>query len=847
VSLTEYRRKRQFGATREPEPGKVLGKGRRAIFVVQLHHASRRHYDFRLQVGDALKSWAVPKGPSYDPSVKRMAVEVEDHPVSYASFEGDIPQGHYGGGHVAQFDHGVWSTDGGDPEDQLAKGHLRFELFGKKLKGGWHLVRSGKAARQPQWLLFKDKDAYAGTIEADDLLADVSRAPAADLKRSGAGKTNRKNLAGVKVARSRRKRDWSAKAARLRGAKKGRITGEFFKPQLAKLGQAPPAGEQWLHEIKWDGYRLVVTIVAGKARLFSRNALEWTDKVPEITAAIEALKLTDAALDGELIAGQGTKEDFNLLQATLSGEKMGALSFVLFDLLHLDGIDVSGAPLVERKALLEEVLGEPPPHLAFSSHIAGNGAEAYRLASERSFEGVISKRGDRAHHPGRSDEWLKTKNLESDEFAVVGFTPPKGGRKGFGSLLLATPDARHGWRYVGRVGTGFSDELLGKVAETLDAGQAKATVRVPENDTDLRAARWFDPAFVVEVFYRGKGGNGLLRQASLKGLRPDKAPSDLKDSDRASPVRQAKAAGKAKPKAGPANAQDAEFRLTSPQRVVFPGDRITKQQVADYYQAMLPWILPGIIDRPLSIIRCPQGTGRPCFFQKHFTAGLEAVDMVKLKEEGGNQADYLVVRDGRGLMELVQFNALEFHPWGSTAEHPERANRVVFDLDPGEDVPWSDVVSAARKIRKLLEELDIVSYVRTSGGKGLHVVLPLNPGCDWGLVKTFAQSFAQTMSAMEPLKFVSTATKRYRKGRIFLDYLRNGRGATAVASFSLRARAGAPVAMPIRWEELGRIRSGHAFDIVTAQRRVKRLKKHPWDGIEKVEQDLDQVMKILDR
>jgi bifunctional non-homologous end joining protein LigD len=280
---------------------------------------------------------------------------------------------------------------------------------------------------------------------------------------------------------------------------------------------------------------------------------------------------------------------------------------------------------------------------------------------------------------------------------------------------------------------------------------------------------------------------------------------------------------------------------------VFPGDRITKQQVADYYQAMLSWILPEIIDRPLSIIRCPQGTGRPCFFQKHFTAGLEAVDMVKLKEEGGNQADYLVVRDGRGLMELVQFNALEFHPWGSTAEHPERANRVVFDLDPGEDVPWSDVVSAARKIRKLLEELDIVSYVRTSGGKGLHVVLPLNPGCDWGLVKTFAQSFAQTMSAMEPLKFVSTATKRYRKGRIFLDYLRNGRGATAVASFSLRARAGAPVAMPIRWEELGRIRSGHAFDIVTAQRRVKRLKKHPWDGIEKVEQDLDQVMKILDR
>jgi bifunctional non-homologous end joining protein LigD len=858
VSLAEYRRKRQFGATREPEPGKIPGKGRRAIFVVQLHHASRRHYDFRLQVGDALKSWAVPKGPSYDPAVKRMAVEVEDHPVSYASFEGDIPQGHYGGGHVAQFDHGVWSTDGGDPEEQLAKGHLRFELFGKKLKGGWHLVRSGKAARQPQWLLFKDKDAYAGTLEADDLLADVSRPPAADLKRSGAGKTDKKKLSGVKVARSRRKRDWSAKAARLQGAKKGRVTGEFFKPQLAKLGEAPPVGEQWLHEIKWDGYRLVATVAAGKARLFSRNALEWTDKVPEVTAAIEALKLTDAALDGELIAGQGTKEDFNLLQATLSGEKMGALSFVLFDLLHLDGIDVSGAALIDRKALLEEVLGEPPPHLAFSSHIGGDGAEAYRLASERSFEGIISKRGDRPHHPGRSDEWRKTKNLESNEFAVVGFTPPKGGRKGFGSLLLATPDARHGWRYVGRVGTGFSDELLRQVAGTLGAGQPKPTVRVPENDTDLRTARWFDPAFVVEVFYRGTGGNGLLRQASLKGLRPDKMASDLKDSDRVAPGRAARTGGKAKPakakpakaqpgKAQPVKAQDGEFRLTSPQRVVFAEDKITKQQVADYYQAMSPWILPEIVDRPLSIIRCPQGAGRPCFFQKHFTAGLEAVDRVKLKEEGGNQADYLVVRDERGLMELVQFNALEFHPWGSTAENPEQANRVVFDLDPGEDVPWSEVVSAARKIRKLLEELDIVSYLRTSGGKGLHVVLPLNPGCDWDMVKPFAHSFAQTMSDMEPLKFVATATKRYRKGKIFLDYLRNGRGATAVASFSLRARAGAPVAMPIRWEELGRIKSGHAFDIATAQARVKRLRKHPWDGIDKVKQDLDQVMKKLDR
>lgn len=837
MSLTEYRRKRQFGKTREPEPGKVLAQGARAIFVVQLHHASRRHYDFRLQVGDALKSWAVPKGPSYDPAVKRMAVEVEDHPLSYATFEGEIPKGHYGGGHVAQFDHGVWSTEG-DAEEQLAKGHLRFELFGRKLKGGWHLVRSGKAARQPQWLLFKDKDAYAGDIEADDLLADVSKAPKEDLKRSGSGKANKKKLATVKVARARRKRNWATKAGKLTGAGKGRITGEFFKPQLARLGDHPPEGDRWLHEIKWDGYRLVATVLDGKVRLFSRNALEWTDKVPEIAAAIEALKLGSAALDGELIAGQGTRDDFNLLQATLAGEKMGALAFVLFDLLHLDGVDLSNAPLSERKDLLEEVLGQPPPHLAYSSHIPADGGEAYRLAGEQNFEGIISKRGDRPHHPGRSEEWRKTKNLATDEFAVVGYTAPKRSRKGFGSLLLARPDARHGWLYAGRVGSGFSDQLLEDISNALGEGSKKPTAHVPTDDTDLRTAKWFQPSIVVEVFYRGVGGNGLLRQPSLKGLRPDKSPSDLRNGDRAPKAKPAqKAAGK-KP-------EKAEFRLTSPDKVLYPGDGITKKQVADYYEAMQDWILPEIAGRPLSIIRCPQGVDRPCFFQKHHTAGLEAVDVARLKEEAGNQAEYLVVRDARGLMELVQFNALEFHPWGSTADDPERANRIVFDLDPGEGVAWSEVVDAARKIRKLLEGLGIASYVRTTGGKGLHVVLPLNPGCEWDLVKPFAQGFARTMSAMEPLKFVATATKRFRKGKIFLDYLRNGRGATAVASFSLRARPGAPVAMPLRWEELGRVKSGGAYDIDNAVSRMRRMKKHPWHGIDKVKQDLEEVSQLL--
>ncbi|NLC60316.1 MAG: ATP-dependent DNA ligase, partial [Gammaproteobacteria bacterium] len=504
MSLADYRRKRSFDKTREPEPGKAPPKGRRPIFVVQLHHASRRHYDFRLQVGDALKSWAVPKGPSYDPRVKRMAVEVEDHPLDYAGFEGEIPRDQYGGGHVAQFDHGIWATEG-DPEAQLAKGHLRFELFGQKLKGGWHLVRSGKPARQPQWLLFKDKDDYAGELEADDLLADVTPPPAEDARRAGAGKAKRRRLKSVPAARPTR-RQWKKRALALEGAQEAEAPTGPFEPQLARLGESPPRGDQWLHELKWDGYRILATVADGEVRLWSRNALEWTDRLPDIREGIAALGLKSAALDGELIAGAGATTDFNLLQSTLSGERQGVLSLVLFDLLHIDGVDITRAALTERKSLLQALLEHAPKQLAYSSHIEADGDAAYQLAGDQHFEGIISKRGDRAYHGGRGNDWRKTKRLASDEFAVVGYTAPKGSRKGFGSLLLARPDPDHGWLYVGRVGTGFSDELMREVTKKLgNGGGKKPTAHVGTTDTDLRTATWFAPKFVVEVFFRGIG------------------------------------------------------------------------------------------------------------------------------------------------------------------------------------------------------------------------------------------------------------------------------------------------------------------------------------------------------
>ena len=861
MSLTEYRRKRRFDATREPSPDTAKTRAtkkrtsaatpevHRPIFVVQLHHASRRHYDFRLQIGDALKSWAVPKGPSYDPTVKRMAVEVEDHPLDYASFEGDIPQGQYGGGHVALFDEGVWTTPY-DAEAQLAKGHLRFELFGEKLKGEWHLVRSGKPARQPQWLLFKQDDAFAGPLEADDLLDGVTPPPEAKKTAARVAKKASRTpaRAATKAAKQvvpkpRRKVDWAARAAKLTRSKKTALRNEAFAPQLAKLGDAAPSGEPWIHEVKWDGYRLVATIVEGKVRIWSRNAIEWTDKVPEIRSALEQLGVRSAALDGELIAGHGTQADFNLLQATLSGESQGSLAYVLFDLLHLDGIDVRNAPLVERKALLETLLASPIPHLSFSSHVPGDeGAAAFALASEQQFEGIISKRGDRPYVNGRSDDWRKTKRLDSDEFAVVGTTKGQGSRTGFGSLLLARPDKTHGWVYAGRVGTGFSSEQLRELARHIgDIGSTTPSVHVPVPlDAELKRATWFPPLFVVEVFIRGLGNSGILRQPSLKAVRLDKDVGDLGDSDR-SPRK----AGRAAPASRTARKTTArerapapEVRLSSPSKVIFPDRNITKLQVAEYYKAIAPRLLREIAGRPLSVIRCPDGVGKACFFQKHHTAGLDIVRFARLKEERGVNANYLVVDDIAGLMELVQFNALEFHPWGAHADDPDRADRVVFDLDPGPGVPFDAVKRAATHVRDLLEQLDLQSFLRATGGKGLHVVVPLHPPGDWTLVKKFAKGFAEALAGSEPERYLATATLKLRPGKIFIDYLRNGRGATAVASYSLRARAGAPVAVPLAWSELKALKRGDAFDMDATLARVKRQRKDPWAGIDTLRQDL---------
>jgi len=831
MSLYEYRRKRQFERTPEPSADSGRPRGAQPIFVVQLHHASHRHYDFRLQVGTTLRSWAVPKGPSLDPGVKRLAAEVEDHPLDYAGFEGEIPEGQYGAGHVAIFDHGVWSSEG-DPEEQLAKGHLRFELFGGKLKGGWHLVRSGGRGRKPQWLLFKARDRYAAKKEADDLVDE----PAPEAPRA-AGK--RRPATATATARIRRLLD---SAATLPGARRTRRAPAFHAPQLATLATAVPAGEGWLHEAKWDGYRLIAQLGGGKTRLWSRNELEWTARLPAIVQALQGLGV-EAVLDGELVAGAGRQQDFGLLQATLSGERAAPLSYVLFDILQLGDVDLGGCRQDARKGVLAALLGQPEPPLVYSSHVSGDGERALAMAVERGLEGIISKRAAAPYRGGRGDDWRKIKQRASEEFAVVGYTAPKGSRSGLGALLLAAPEGRRGWRYAGRVGSGFNQRMLDELVRRLQPlARDTPAVRLGEEVTGLGKVQWVKPAMVVEVFHHGTGNLGLLRQASFKTIRADKSVADLRAALPDSPTENAMPRTTQTP--GSRN-RAKDVVLTSPSRVVYPDAGIRKEDVYAYYRAMLPWLLPEIAGRPLSVVRCPQGTERPCFFQKHLPTGMKHVGSVAIEEDDGASADYIVVRDAAALLELVQFNALEFHPWGAMAEAPDMADRIVFDLDPDAGVAWAKVVAAARWVRDRLRELGLESFVRTSGGKGLHVVVPLRPACPWPQVKTFARAFAESMAASDPLAYVATASKRLRKGRIFVDYLRNGRGATSVASFSLRARAGAPVAMPLRWEELARTRRGDAHDIVSAPRRMARMKHHPWGDIGRIRQNLDKVASRL--
>lgn len=848
MSLQEYRRKRRFGETPEPDDERRGAVARRPIFVVQLHHASARHYDFRLEADGVLKSWAVPKGPSLRVGEKRLAVEVEDHPLSYATFEGDIPEGHYGAGHVDVYDHGTWACNG-DPLEAIAAGKVDFVLHGSRLKGGWKLVRTNMKGKQHQWLLIKRDDEEARDTDADALLEEavppkrtstktVKTIKSTTTTKTSSSRSSRTTRTIKPVARRNADARWAKRALSLQHARDKPYPHDF-KPQLTDHRDTAPDGETWLHEIKWDGYRLLADVRDGVVALRSRNGLNWTEDFPEVVQAIQALPVTDLRLDGELVVldAQG-RSDFTGLQKVIDGTAKQPLRYVVFDMPGVAGVDISRAPLLERKTLLKDLLGDTPGTLAYSDHVLDHGPAVFEASGKAGFEGIISKRVDAPYVNARSPSWVKVKHENTDEFLVVGYTDPKGSRSGFGSLLMAAPD-QGGLRYVGRVGTGFDDAKLAAMHRQLRALDTdKAAVELPSHvPFKASSVHWVKPTLVAEVAFRGWAKEGLLRQASFKRLREDKTAKELGAAASAVPATAAKATKTPAKAKAPDRAADG-VNISHPERVVFANARLTKGDVADYYRQMARWILPEVARRPLSLLRCPDGVDKQCFFQKHHGTGLgDAVEAIPLEQKSGRE-DYLYIENTEGLLQLVQMNTLELHPWGASVDDPEHPDRLVFDLDPGEGVTWTAIKAAARDVRDRLQEIGLESFVRLSGGKGIHVVVPLTPKADWAQAKDFCESFAQAMAEHAPDRYVATMSKAKRTGVIFIDWLRNARGATSVCSWSLRARPSAGVAVPLRWEELGRVTAAEAFPLPKALQRAQKLKKDPWEGIDQVKQVL---------
>lgn len=803
--LGEYRRRRRFPET--PEPAAAARPLRTATaprFVVQLHHARRRHFDFRLEVRGTLRSWAIPKGPSHDPAAKRLAVEVEDHPLEYGDFEGEIPQGHYGAGTVAIWDRGRWEPEG-DPDRALREGRLAFTLHGERLHGRWTLVRTGgkaaAASRQPNWLLIKSKDMWTqpGDVADDRPLNSTTEDFASHAK-------------PVRPKPPRKR----SKAATMPGPE---------DLQLARPVDAAPTGEDWLHEVKYDGYRVLARRRGRSVSLLSRNGLDWTLRLSHVASAVRRLDCRDAVLDGELVALDARgHSSFDRLQRQMStaGRPEQTALFV-FDLLYLDGEDLRNRPLDHRKRALARLLGDTGQGaLRPADHIAGHGDEAFRAACAQGLEGIISKARDGAYRSGRSGEWLKVKCVASDEFAVIGYTAGKGTRGPIGALLLARPDGAQ-WRYAGRVGTGFDGDTLELLRTTLKLRKRPPALLNPPMRKTLDGATpvWVEPRTVIEVHHRGMTADGLLRQASLKGLRPDKSVADLREPTDAR---------------SPTAPSSAPVHLTHRDRSIFDTPRITKQQLADFYGDLAEPLLRGIRRRPISLMRCPDGVGGECFFQRHLTAGFpDAIHEATVPSARGGTRKVLYIENREGLIALVQMGVVEIHAWGATIDDIDRPDQIVLDLDPGPQVSWSRVVAAARSLRARMQGLGLDSFVRTSGGKGLHVVIPLLADAGWSTVKAFAQAVARAYAAEQPREFVAIAGERNRRNRIFIDYLRNSRSASSVASFSLRARPGAPAATPLSWDELGRVRSADQYGYANLRQRLRRLEADPWEGFEAVQ------------
>jgi len=849
MALELYRRKRNFRTTPEPEGKVVRRRDRNLAFVIQKHAASHLHYDFRLELNGVLLSWAVPKGPSLDPNDKRLAMHVEDHPIEYGDFEGIIPPRQYGAGTVLLWDRGTW-TPKEDPEAGYRKGKLKFTLDGDKLHGGWTLVKShgGKYGKQGNaWFLIKEDDAYAEPAHEASVVQEHPNSVASGrtLEEIAADKdrvwhSSRSVADNVKSgAVGRPKRKAALAPQKVRGAAKASLP-EFVEPQLATLVGAPPTGQGWVHEVKLDGYRILARVEDGAARLYSRNGKEWTANFPAIARAAGRLPAQSAWLDGEVVVLQPDgRSSFQALQNALSrgGDE---LYYYVFDLPYLDGYDLRRAALLDRKQLLEALMAAKGDPLRLSAHVAAPGADYFKEACRLKLEGIICKRADAEYTSGRGRSWLKVKCEMRQEMVIGGYTDPEGARTGFGALLVGVYENGR-LRYSGKVGTGFDAATLAALKSKLDALRQEQPPFVnPPRGAEARRSHWVRPELVAEIRFTEWTDDGTLRHPSFQGLREDKnagevvrerpardgaARSDESPARKSAAARKKSAAKAAAEKAGDVVAGVA---LTNATKVMYPEAGLTKRDLACYYESVARRILPHLANRPLTLVRCPNGWNKPCFFQKNADDAVDpAIERVQVTTSEG-PARYMMANSLEAIVALVQMGVLEIHPWGSSRPKLGCPDRMIFDFDPDDELRWSDVVEAVSLMKTLLEEIGLQGYLKTTGGKGLHVVIPLKPARGWDEVKGFSKSVAEFLVRTFPERFTDKVTKSRRRGKIFIDYLRNAEGATAISAYAVRGRANAPVATPIAWSELSEeVRFDH-FNVRNVPARLKRMKRDPW-------------------
>ena len=823
--LQEYARKRDFNATPEPSGKRSRGKRVQALqFCIQKHDASHLHYDFRLELDGTLKSWAIPKGPSLDPKVRRLAVHVEDHPLDYADFEGHIPEGHYGAGDVIVWDRGVWEPEG-DAHEAYAKGKLRFRLQGEKLSGVWNLFRTRLDGKKEQWMLVKSHDDQARSeadysvvqAQPDSVLSDRTLVPRkAAAKKAAAPRVSRKRtVKGPKVPLPAQ-----------------------LSPQLATLVDSPPSGD-WRYEVKFDGYRILARIEGDDIRLFTRNGHDWSSKMPRQIAALRELGIDAAWLDGEMVvADENGAADFQALQNAFDTEHDEAITYYLFDLPFLGGQDLRQVALQGRRDTLRQLLERDESGvLKFSADFDEPVQSLLDSACRLELEGLIGKRADSPYSGRRSPDWVKLKCKQRQEFVVVGYTDPKGSRSGFGALLLALHDDDSGQlRYAGKVGTGFSTATLASIHARLKPLQiTKPALAKPPTGAEARGVHWLQPQLLAEVAYAQMTRDGIVRHSVFHGLRDDKAATAI-DLERAMPTqtvpkrnKQAKA---------PENL--GELRLTHPDRVIDATTGVTKREVAEYYASVSQWILPQLKQRPVALVRAPDGLAGELFFQKN-AGQLHIPNVISYEKPEAGQAAMVINRPDT-LLGAVQMNMLELHTWNATDKDFDKPDRFVLDLDPDPALPWKAMLEATQLTLTLLDELGLKVFLKTSGGKGIHLVVPLTRRSGWDEVKDFSHAIVDYLAKLFPDRLSAVSGPKNRVGRIFIDYLRNGKGATTACAYSLRAREGLPVSVPIWREELAHIKAANQWNIANLHERLAEV-DDPWAEMGKVRQSITAHMR----